>query len=179
MREMVFENCQAVFASWRDLTSDDFDFDDPKGFSSFTMGVRSRVEVDPPAVLYRHLDGKENAILDSAAEREVFLLLGEHKIAAHCYHYDTTCRIEEFYRGRTLTAADVFDPEIQRQIATELHRFHQLEPENLPSQTFFELLHQKWGALARDVLGPRRTVFLADAQAPGVDMPALYGEETM
>ena len=87
-----------------------------------------RSAADPPAVLYRHLAGKENAILDGDTERQVFLLLGEHDIAAHCYHYDDTCRIEEFYVGRTLTADDVFDPEIQRGVADELFRFHQLDP---------------------------------------------------
>ncbi|MCP4959569.1 MAG: phosphotransferase, partial [Actinomycetia bacterium] len=42
-----------------------------------------------------------------------------------------------------------------------------------------ELLHQKWGALARDVLGPRRTEFPADEQELCDDLTALYSEETM
>ena len=55
---------------------DDFDFDDPKGFSSFTMGIRSKKDVQPTAVLYRRLEGKENAILDFETEKEIFLMLG-------------------------------------------------------------------------------------------------------
>ena len=153
MRDQVrleaFERCQAALAGWRGLTVGDFDFDEPKGFSSFTMGIRARVEADPPAVLYRHLAGKQNAILDADTERQVFLLLGEHHIAAHCYHADDTCRIEQFFVGRTLTADDVFDPEIQRGIADELFRFHQLTPEDLPDSTFFELLHEQWGEMAQ------------------------------
>jgi thiamine kinase-like enzyme len=179
MQETVLERCQAVFRSWEGLTSGDFDFDDPKGFSSFTMGVRSRVEVEPRAVLYRQLGGKENAILDFATEREVFLLLGRHGIAARCYHYDATCRLEEFYQGRTLTAEDVFDPEIQRRVADELHRFHQLQPENLPRQTFFELLSEKWGSLASEVLGPRRSELPVDEQRLCNDLAELYSDETM
>ncbi len=148
----VLERCRRALPGWHDLTVDDVDFDDPKGFSTFTMGVRPRRLVDPPAVLYRHLAGKENAILDFGAERTTFLLLGEHDIAARCYHYDETCRIEEFYRGRTLVAGDIFDADTQRGIADELFKLHQLEPDDLPSPTFFELLHQQWGAMARSVL---------------------------
>ena len=113
-------------ASSAHVSSDDFEFDPPKGFSSFTMGIRAKRPIDPPAVLYRHLEGKENAILDADTEREVFLLLAEHGIAAHCHLADETCRIEAFHDGRTLTRADVFDTDIQRGIAGELHRLHQL-----------------------------------------------------
>ena len=119
IRETVLGRCQEAIPSWRHLTTADFDFDDPKGFSSFTIGVRSHQPIDPPAVLYRQLLGKENAILDFETEREVFLLLGDAEIAARCLHYDEDCRIEEFYNGRTLTAEDVFDPELQRGVANE------------------------------------------------------------
>jgi thiamine kinase-like enzyme len=174
-----------VFPSWQPRTVDDFDFDDPKGFSSFTMGVRAKAaaaaETDPPAVLYRQLAGKDNAILDFDAERELFLLLGDHEIAAQCYHYDDDCRIEQFYRGRTLTAEDVFDPDIQRQVAGELFRFHRLEsPAGVPSATtFFELLHERWGPLAQSVLGPRRSELPADEQALCDDLLALHDDETI
>ena len=134
MIQDVLRRCQAAIPAWRGLTVDDFDFDPPKGFSSFTMGVRAKRPVEPAAVLYRHLDGKENAMLDAVTEKQTFLLLGEVGIAARCLHYDDTCRIEEFYTGRTLTADDVFDPAIQRGIADELYRLHQLEPEDLPER---------------------------------------------
>ncbi|MCP3854863.1 MAG: phosphotransferase [Actinomycetia bacterium] len=179
MNAEVFERCRAALPGWRDLTPDQFEFDNPKGFSSFTMGVRSKVPADPPAVLYRHLDGKENAILDFATERDTFLLLGRNEIAAPCLHYDDICRIEEFYRGRTLTAADVFDPEIQRGIANELHRFHQLEPDGLPPSTFFELVHGQWGEMARHVLGDGRTAFPASERALCDDLAAIHHPETL
>ena len=175
----MLERCQAALRSWRGCTTDDFDFDDPKGFSSFTMGVRARRAIDPPAVLYRQLAGKENAILDFQTERELFLLLGQHQIAAHCYHYDESCRIEQFYRGRTLTAEDVFDADIQRQVAGELFRLHRVEVDNLPSKTFFELVHERWGPLARSVLGPRRSELPRDEQALCLDLQALYSSETI
>jgi len=163
VNQQVLARCQEVFPSWRSLTVEDFDFADPKGFSSFTMGIQARpdvsAEADPPAVLYRHLEGKENAILDSAEEKRVFLLLGQHEIAARCLHYDDTCRIEEFYQGRTLTADDVYDAEMQQGVAGELHRFHQLDPAGLPESTFFELLFERWGPLVERVLVRERHEF--------------------
>jgi thiamine kinase-like enzyme len=163
VRHNVLARCQAALPGWSGRSVDDFTFADPKGFSSFTMGIQARngVDVDPPAVLYRHLDGKENAILDSATERRVFLLLGDSGIAARCLHYDDTCRIEEFYVGRTLTADDVFDAEIQRGVANRLHRFHQLDPGDLPEPTFFELLFERWGPLVERVLIEERSSFPA------------------
>ncbi len=130
----------------------DFEFDDPGGFSSFTMGIRSSKPVQPPAVLYRRLEGKDNAILDFETEKEVFLALGANNIAAHCHYYDKTCRIESFYQGRSLTANDLFEAENLRQIASQLYRLHQLMPPGLPRQSLFELLHDKWGQLAKQVL---------------------------
>ncbi len=59
----IFAQCQRLFPEWATLSTADFEFDDPKGFSSFTMGIRSTVPVQPTAVLYRRLEGKENAIL--------------------------------------------------------------------------------------------------------------------
>ena len=177
----VFERCRAALPGWRHLTIENFEFDPPKGFSSFTMGFRARpgVDAEPPAVLYRHLDGKQNAILDFATERQTFLLLGEHEIAAECYHYDEICRIEQFFVGRTLTAEDVFDVEIQRAIADELYRFHQLTPKDLPEHTFFELLHEQWGDMARSVLGEHRFEFPADEQALCDDLTEIYSERTI
>ena len=179
VRRDVLVRCQAVLPGWRDLWVDDFDFDDPKGFSSFTMGVRARRPVDPPAVLYRHLDGKENAILDAATERDVFVLLGEHDIAARCLHADDTCRIEAFHDGRTLTRVDVFDPEVQRGIANELHRLHQLEPADLPDEPFFELLHHHWAELGRPVLTDRRDELPADERAMCDELLGLYDGSTI
>lgn len=53
-----------MFPEWAELSVADFEFDDPRGFSSFTMGIRSTKPVQPVAVLYRRLEGKDNAILD-------------------------------------------------------------------------------------------------------------------
>ncbi len=176
--DTVLKRCQAALPAWRGLGADDFDFDPPKGFSSFTMGVRAKRDVDPPAVLYRQLAGKENAILDAARERDTFLLLAEQRIAARCFHYDDTCRIEEFYSGRTLTAADVFDPDIQRGIADELYRVHQLTPADLPAATFFELLHARWGPMARSVLGERRAAFPPGERSLCDELSEIYDDAT-
>ena len=183
VERMALEKCQTVLPTWQDRGVDDFDFDPPKGFSSFTMGIRARRPaedaIEPPAVLYRHLEGKENAILDFSTEQAVFALLGHHRIAAPCHLMDDTCRIEEFFVGRTLTAADVFDPAVQRGIADELWRLHHLEPEGLPDETFFDLLHTKWGAMARSVLNDRRHEFPADEQALCDDLAAIHTESTI
>ena len=179
VRREVLERCRAALPDWRGLDVGDVDFADPKGFSSFTMGVHPRRDVDPPAVLYRHLAGKENAILDAIAERDVFLLLGEHEIAAHCHHVDATCRIEAFHVGRTLTRHDVFDAEIQRGIAGELFRLHQLSPAGLPDDPFFELLHRQWAELGRPVLTSRRHELPRDEQAMCDELLTLYEETTI
>ncbi len=179
VRREVLVRCQAVLPGWRDRWVDDFEFDDPKGFSSFTVGIRAKRPADPPAVLYRHLRGKENAILDATAERDIFLLLGEHDIAARCIHADDDCRIEAFHEGRTLTRDDVFDPEVQRGIAAELHRLHRLEPANLPEDPFFEILHRHWAALGRPVLVERRGELPADERQMCDELLALYDASTI
>ena len=178
MQQMALEKCQEVFPSWRGLTTDNFEFDEPKGFCSFTMGIRAKRTIDPPAVLYRHLDGKENAILDFGTERDTFLLLGQHGVAAHCYHYDDTCRIEQFYIGRTLSAEDVFDADILRKVADALFRMHQLKPANLPSRSFFELLHEQWGEMANSVLTEHRSTFSPDEQAMCDELREITSADT-
>jgi thiamine kinase-like enzyme len=130
-------------------------------------------------VLFRQLAGKENAILDFETERDVFLLLGDADIAARCLHYDDTCRIETFYRGRTLTADDVFDPVIQRGVANELYRLHQLEPVGLPSETFFNLLTDKWGELARFVLTDGSTAFTDSERELCSELQEIYSSATV
>lgn len=179
MIEDVFDRCRAALPGWRDLDIADVDFDEPKGFSSFTMGVRPRAGVDPPAVLYRHLDGKENAILDPGAEKRVFLRLGEEGIAARCLHYDDVCRIEDFYVGRTGTADDVFDARYQRGIAAELHRLHQLDIPGLPQATFFELLMERWGPLVRRVLGDQRHLLPVEEQLLCDDLAEIHTPATL
>jgi thiamine kinase-like enzyme len=176
--EEALDRCRAVFPEWGPLSVDDFDWDEPKGFSSFTMAIRCLRDVEPRAVLYRKLEDKENAILDFEAEREIFLLLGEHGIAADCLHYDEVCRIEEFYDGRTLDPGDLSDSHVLKGIATELFRFHQLQPEVLPNQTFFELLHTKWVPLARVVLEDEFGVFPLDEQEMCMELREIMSDET-
>lgn len=177
--EIVMRRCQEAIPSWRSLSIGDFDFDDPKGFSSFTIGVRANQPVDPPAVLYRQLEGKENAILDFEDERRVFLALGEAGIAAQCLHYDRQCRLESFYSGRTLTADDVFDPVLQRGVADQLHRLHQLEPGSVPDRTFFELLAERWSPLARTVLTEGRAQLPVDEQRLVDELTPIFSPETL
>lgn len=181
IQQDVFATCQALFPDWADLSISDFDLDDPKGFSSFTMGVRSKPAVqplEPPAVLFRKLEGKENAILEFEAEKEVFLTLGQANIAAQCHHYDETCRIEAFYQGRTLTAEDLFDPDTLRKIADQLYRLHQLRPPNLPQEMFFDMLLAKWGRLARTVLVDRIDAFPPDEQKLCEALREIFSQET-
>ena len=174
----VFAQCRDLFPEWARSSAADFDFDDPKGFSSFTMGVRARRPLQPPAVLYRRLEGKENAILDFATEKAVFLALGAAGIAADCYHYDRTCRIEAFYRGRTLTAEDLFNPDTLGKIADQLYRLHSLEPPGLPRRSFFELLQEKWGPIAQRVLEREIDAFPPAERALCEDLRAIYSDAT-
>ena len=55
MHAEIFKQCQQLFPEWVALTMEDFEFDDPKGFSSFTMGIRCNKPAHPAAVLYRRL----------------------------------------------------------------------------------------------------------------------------
>lgn len=178
MKKGIFQQCRDLFPRWQGLCFDDFEFDDPRGFSSFTMGIRARVDADPPAVLYRRLAGKENAILDFETEKAVFLKLGEEGIAAHCHHYDESCRIEAFYRGRSLDAADLFEPGNLRRIAGQLYRLHRIEPQGLPRRGFFDLLLDKWGRLARRVLEREISAFPPNEQAMCEQLRDIYSERT-
>jgi len=178
MKTKIFEQCQKLFPEWAALSMADFTFDDPKGFSSFTMGIRSKKAVQPTAVLYRRLEGKENAILDFETEKEVFLTLGAHSIAAHCHYYDETCRIETFYQGRNLRAEELFEPENLRKIANELYRFHQLKPPSLPQKMFFELLHNKWGQIAKHVLEEKIAIFPPNERRMCEELREIYSPET-
>jgi len=175
----VFKQCQALFPDWAKRSISDFEFDDPKGFSSFTMGIRSSRPAQPAAVFYRRLEGKENAILDFETEKAVFLKLGAHDIAAHCHHYDAVCRIEAFYQGRTLCAEDLFEADNLRQIANQLFRFHQLTPEGLPQRNFFEMLHEQWGQLAKQVLEEKSSQFPPQEQAMCRELQEIYSTKTL
>ena len=178
MKTDIFRQCQKLFPDWSRFSMEDFEFDDPKGFSSFTMGIRCRKPAQPHAVLYRKLEGKENAILDYESEKDIFLTLGEHEISANCYYYDETCRIEAFYSGRTLTADDLFVPDNLRQIANQLYHFHQLQPASLPCTGFFELLHQKWGRLAEHILVEKSSGFPSGERRMCEELRRIYSPET-
>jgi thiamine kinase-like enzyme len=179
LKATVFKQCQKLFPEWAALSIADFEFDDPKGFSSFTMGVRSNKAVQPAAILYRRLEGKDNAILDFETEKDVFLTLGEHNIAAHCHYYDKSCRIESFYQGRTLIAEELFDTDNLRQIANQLYRFHQLRPSSLPTEIFFQLLHDKWGSIARQVLEQKISIFPDNERRLCKELREIYSPQTL
>ena len=178
VKAAVFAQCQAVFPAWAKHSISDFEFDDPKGFSSFTMGIRAKETVEPPAVLYRRLEGKENAILPYETEKEVYLTLAKHQIAAYCHYYDRRCRIEEFYQGRTLQAKELFDPENLRKIAHELFRFHQLQPRGLPPKTFFEMVFNQWGQKAKQVLEGNLAQFPLNERQMGEELREIYSPAT-
>lgn len=178
MEAKIFKQCQTLFPEWINATKDDFVFDAPKGFSSFTMGIRAKIDISPKAILYRQLEGKENAILDYDTEKEVFLTLGENKIAAFCPYYDEHCRYETFYQGRSLREEDLFIPDNLRQIANQLYKFHQLSPPSLPQTSFFDLLHKKWGKIAKNVLDNNTHVFPENEQQMCQELKSIYSQET-
>ncbi len=163
---------------WRGRSVEEFTFADPKGFSTFTMAVRAPVGVAPPGILYRRLEGKENAILDPEAERAVYLTLSDHGVAARCRHYEPRFRLEELYSGQTLAAKELFDRSILNRIAEQLVRLHRLEPPGLPREGFFALLHHKWGGLARFVLEDCRHRFPAREQPLCDELGAIFSQET-
>ena len=107
INEDVLAHCRTALPGWAGLDVADCDFAEPKGFSSFTMAVRATAESSPSGVFYRRLAGKENAILDSELEREVYLLLAEAGLAADCLHYAPDFRLETLYEGVSLSAEDL------------------------------------------------------------------------
>lgn len=179
MNAAVLAECQQGLPGWRGLSPHDFDFAPPKGFSTFTMAVRARGPASPPAVLYRRLAGKENAILDPAAERAVYLALSDAGVAARCHHYAEGFRLEGFYTGGTLAADDVLDPSVLRAIGIQLSRLHRLRPPRLSARPFFELLHRKWGPMARRVLVEGRAGFPEPEQALCDPLTEIYSEATL
>ena len=180
MKRLVLERCQAALPAWRGLDVEDFDFDDPKGFSSFTMGVRCRRDgVAPTAALYRHLDGKDNALLDYEDERRVYLTLADAGVAAACHVYARTHRIEAFYDGRTLTRHDLKDRAILRGIGGQLRRLHALTPPDLPAEPFFDRLFRRWRALGRPTLTEHRGRFPESEQAMCEALLPLLAPETL
>lgn len=175
----VLARCQRHLPDWRQLDEDDFDFAPPRGFSTFTMAVRCRRDnVEPRAVLYRHLHGKENAILDFEDERRVYLALAGRGIAAQCYAYEDDYRLEAFYEGRTLTRHDLANPDILRRIGAQLAKLHRVSP-RLPAESFFERVHRRWGRAARDVIVERRDAFPENEQAMCDDLVSLVDEDTL
>jgi len=179
MQEKILKICQSAVPQWKGLTVSDFDFDDPKGFSSFTMGVRCKRKITPQAMLYRQLEGKENAILEFETEKEVFLLLGDQKIAAFCPYYDGQCRIESFYQGHSLEAEELFDKSNLKQIADQLYKFHQIKPDNLPEKGFFELIREKWTPIAKKVLFEDLEDFPDNEQEMCIALRELFEESTI
>ncbi|MBT3219355.1 MAG: phosphotransferase, partial [Proteobacteria bacterium] len=59
-----------------------------------------------------------------------------------------------------------------------LYRFHQLRPTGLPAQPFFELLHKKWGALARRVLEDCQNAFPPAERVLCEPLSQIYSEAT-
>lgn len=178
-RDQILGICQRHLPGWRDLTPADVDFAGPKGFSSQTMALRChRGDVEPRGVFFRRLEGKENAILDFDAERQVFLALGEAGIAARCLHYCRDYRLEALYEGRTLTREDLRDRSTLRGIAANLHRFHALRPPGLPRDTFFDRIHVRWGPLARRVLEGDLGGFPEDERSLCEPLRVIYDDDT-
>ena len=177
MKPQVLQHCQRAFPGWEGLSVGEVDFDDPKGFSSFTMAVRPQRVVEPAGVFYRRLAGKENAILEPAAERDVFLELGERGVAAHCHAYEADHRLEALYEGRTLLPEELREPAVLRGIAEQLARLHQTKVEGLPTASFFELLGDKWARLAEKTFAQREH-FPAGERALIDDLKELCSERT-
>lgn len=177
-KNQILNQCKKIFHEWYSLSFDDFTFEKTSGFSSFTMAIKSRQKVHPPAILYRDFERKKNAILDFNVEMDVFSILTTNKIAPHCYYYDEKCRIEEYYVGNVLSSNELFESENLRKIANELYRLHQMRPKILPSKTFFDLLHEKWGQQAKYVLEERKDFFPPNEQIMCEKLKEIYGEET-
>ncbi len=173
----VLRRCRTSIPAWREIPDKEFQCTPPRGFSTFTMSVRCDRDVDPPAVLYRHLEGKENAILDHDDEKRLYLMLADEGIAPECYAYENAYRLEQFYEGRTLTREDLKSPDVLRRIGEQLAKFHQLSPE-LPADSLFERIHRRWGPAARRVLTEERHRFPENEQEMCEALVPILSDET-
>jgi len=179
MKENILEKCKECLPTWASFSVDDFTFEPPKGFSSFTVGVHCKNEVVPKSVMYRKLQGKKNAILDFNIEKHVFLALGKSSIAVDFYHYDTNSRIEKFVDGRSLVVDDLSNTDTLKQIANCLYVLHHHDIPELPDKMFFELLHDKWGSLSKPILEQQSSVFPANEQEMCLELQEIYSDSTL
>ena len=159
----ALRECRAALPSWRLVPDSAFRFAAPKGFSSFTMGIEHNHSATPGAVLYRRLEGKENALLDFEDEREVYLALADAGIAAACHAYEETHRVEAFYCGRSLRADDLEDLDLLGRIGRRIAAMHNLSLP-VPDETFFERLWTRWRPLAQRTLVDHRAGFTPEEQ---------------
>ena len=177
-RQLVLHRCRSSIAAWSSLDDDAFETTPPRGFSTFTMAVQcSRPSTAPQAAFYRHLDGKENAILTATDERVVYEALAEAGIAAPLLAYEAGYRIEAFYGGRTLTRADLADHDTLRAIAEQLAKLHALDPG--PAEPhFFDRLAERWTPLVQKVLQEHRSAFPPHEQAMCDELMELCSNAT-
>ena len=105
--------------------------------------------------------------------------MARHGIAADCLYYSESYRIEAFHYGRTLTIEDLSESDNLRQIADQLYRFHQLSPPGLPQQAFFELMHRKWGQLAKRVLEEEIDRFPPNERQMCEELRGIYSLESI
>jgi len=61
-----------------------------------------------------------------------------------------------------------------RKIANELYRFHQISPPSIPQKIFFNLLHDKWGDIAKYVIEDQFEVFPANEQKMCKELREIY-----
>ena len=70
-------------------------------------------------------------------------------------------------------------PKNLHDIAVQLYHFHQLLPKSLPDISFFELLHTKWGKIAKHVLVDNIDKFPRIEQQMCEDLREIYSKETI
>ncbi len=174
MNEMILKQCQKIFLQWSKVRIEHLEVQEPKGFSSLAYVVKTSLDISPKAILFRSLSAKDNAILDQKREEQLFLFLGEKEIAPKCLYYDQDCRIEEFYEGHSLKRTDIFNDNILKKVANQIYQLHQLKPLGLPKESFFTLLHTKWGGLASQVLTHQRDKFPENEQEMIEDLTKIY-----
>lgn len=71
----------------------------------------------------------------------------------------------------------MFEPQNLRQIAGQLHRLHRLKPAGLPQQGLFELIRDKWGSMAKQVLERETQAFPPNERALCAALRAIYSDE--
>jgi hypothetical protein len=175
----IFKKCRQYFPSWQGLSIDDFTFDPPKGFSSFTMGIRANQPSIRPLFSIAAWRAKKTPSLILRRKKRFFLPLGSTTSPRIVTSTSGNFGWRLFITAVPCKQQNCSNRKSCRKSRVELYRFHQLSPPELPQTLFWDLLFAKWGALAQVVLEEQLAAFPANEQEMGEALREITHPDTL